>query len=71
MVYFACEDYLSVVIGGIASRGLVMEVQLLLCCLCRLESMLSEGNGTWMSLLQYVNLITELESIYTFFSELM
>jgi len=48
-----------------------MEVQLLLCCLCRLESTLSEGNGTWMSLLHYVNLITELESIYMFFTELM
>lgn len=28
--------------------------------------MLSEGNGTWMSLSHYVNLITELESIYMF-----
>ncbi|KAG6758107.1 hypothetical protein POTOM_038443 [Populus tomentosa] len=35
-------DAFRLVIGGIASRGLVMKAQLLLCCLCRLESMLSE-----------------------------
>ncbi|KAG6759987.1 hypothetical protein POTOM_036486 [Populus tomentosa] len=36
-------DAFRLVIGGIASRGLVMKAQLLLCCLCRLESMLSEA----------------------------
>ncbi|KAJ6891778.1 hypothetical protein NC651_025082 [Populus alba x Populus x berolinensis] len=36
-------DAFRLVIGGIASRGLVMKAQLLLCCHCRLESMLSEA----------------------------
>ncbi|KAF9674487.1 hypothetical protein SADUNF_Sadunf10G0132300 [Salix dunnii] len=50
-------------VGGISSRGLVMGVQLLLCCLCRLASMPSEGNGTWISPLQYDLLISHKEEL--------